>query len=90
MKMVLMDHSRLHWRLSTVGEIQKRPILKNIHLYDATEYDERDQDDYSVFALYFVEATLKPSTAGGATDDEKIIAYWVYYIIEFHGQHRKN
>ena len=53
------------WRNSKMANFGE-----HIHLYDATEYDERDQDTYDEIALYFVEATLKPSTAGGATADK--------------------
>jgi len=53
------------WRNSKMANFGE-----HIHLYDATEYDEMDEDSYDEIALYFVESTLKPSTAGGATDDK--------------------
>ena len=32
------------------------------NIYDPSEYDEPDQDDYSEVAIYFIETQLKPST----------------------------
>ena len=53
------------WRNSKMAN-----FVEHIHLYDATEYDEMDEDEYDEIALYFVESTLKPSSAGGATKDK--------------------
>ena len=56
------DYSWRNSKMANFGE--------HIHLFDATEYDESDQDEYDEIALYFVESSLKPSTAGGTTDDK--------------------
>ena len=56
------DYSWRNSKMTNFGE--------HVHLFDATEYDEADQDAYDEIALYFVESTLKPSTAGGAREDK--------------------
>ena len=45
------------------------------NIYDPSEYDEPDQDDYSEVAIYFIETQLRPSTSGGADDKNNDCLY---------------